>query len=132
MSLEDPSEETDVDENDEDEDRRRLNKSDDYNDDDDDNSIYGGEDTDVDESSLLPGNNFNAVSLASPRNNEGLTDPSILGVRRNIALKPLVVNSTRSRNEKAGSRTGSSSQQDGGNFAKKQQQQQYQSVIIVY
>lgn len=108
MSLEDPSEETDVDENDEDEDQRRRIRSDD----DDDNSIYGGEDTDVDESSLHFGNNFNAYLSQSPRNNEGLTDPSILGVRRNIALKPLVVNSTRSRNEKAGSRTGSSSQQD--------------------
>ena len=108
VSLEDPSEETDVDENDEDEDQRRRIRSDD----DDDNSIYGGEDTDVDESSLHFGNNFNAYLSQSPRNNEGLTDPSILGVRRNIALKPLVVNSTRSRNEKAGSRTGSSSQQD--------------------
>ena len=107
VSLEDPSEETDVDENDEDEDQRRRIRSDD-----DDNSIYGGEDTDVDESSLHFGNNFNAYLSQSPRNNEGLTDPSILGVRRNIALKPLVVNSTRSRNEKAGSRTGSSSQQD--------------------
>ena len=108
VSLEDPSEETDADENDEDEDQRRRIRSDD----DDDNSIYGGEDTDVDESSLHFGNNFNAYLSQSPRNNEGLTDPSILGVRRNIALKPLVVNSTRSRNEKAGSRTGSSSQQD--------------------
>ena len=113
VSLEDPSEETDLDENDEDEDQRRQIRSDDDNDDnDDDNSIYGGEDTDVDESSLHFGNNFNAYLSQSPRNNEGLTDPSILGVRRNIALKPLVVNSTRSRNEKAGSRTGSSSQQD--------------------
>ena len=116
VSLEDPSEETDVDENDEDEDQRRRIRSDDDND--DDNSIYGGEDTDVDESSLHFGSNFNAYLSQSPGNNEGLTDPSILGVRRNIALKPLVVNSTRSRNEKAGSRTGSSSQQDAGTSPK--------------
>ena len=96
VSLDDPSEETDVDDND---------------DDDDDDSNYGGDDTDLDESSLqIGGNVTTAFQLSqSPSNNEGLIDPSVLGARRNIALKPLVVNSTRSRNEKTGSRTGSSS-----------------------
>ena len=95
VSLDDPSEETDVDDDD----------------DDDDDSNYGGDDTDLDESSLqIGGNVTTAFQLSqSPSNNEGLTDPSVLGARRNIALKPLVVNSTRSRNEKTGSRTGSSS-----------------------
>ena len=99
VSLDDPSEETDVDDDD------------DGDDDDDDDSNYGGDDTDLDESSLqIGGNVTTAFQLSqSPSNNEGLTDPSVLGARRNIALKPLVVNSTRSRNEKTGSRTGSSS-----------------------
>ena len=99
VSLDDPSEETDVDDDD------------DGDDDDDDDINYGGDDTDLDESSLqIGGNVTTAFQLSqSPSNNEGLTDPSVLGARRNIALKPLVVNSTRSRNEKTGSRTGSSS-----------------------
>jgi mitogen-activated protein kinase kinase kinase len=98
VSLDDPSEETDV-------------ADDDDDDADDDDSNYGGDDTDLDESSLqIGGNVTTAFQLSqSPSNNEGLIDPSVLGARRNIALKPLVVNSTRSRNEKTGSRTGSSS-----------------------
>lgn len=116
VSLDDPSEETDVDEDDDDDDdamrqRRRRRRNGDVDDDhDDDDSNYGGEDTDVDESSVHDASNAEAYQLShSPNNNEGLTDPSVLGARRNIALKPLVVNSTRSRNEKTGSRTGSSS-----------------------
>ncbi|CAL6331140.1 unnamed protein product [Bathycoccus prasinos] len=65
---------------------------------------------DPSEETDIGGNVTTAFQLSqSPSNNEGLTDPSVLGARRNIALKPLVVNSTRSRDEKTGSRTGSSS-----------------------
>ena len=91
--------------------KNSAENDDDDDDDDDDDSNYGGDDTDLDESSLqIGGNVTTAFQLSqSPSNNEGLIDPSVLGARRNIALKPLVVNSTRSRNEKTGSRTGSSS-----------------------
>ena len=96
-SLEDPSEETDVEDDDDDE------KS-------DIGSGYGGDDTDIDES-LHDGNAFISKS---PAGESGLdTGPSVLGTRRKIALSPLVVNSTRTRDQKntstSQSRTGSAS-----------------------